>query len=240
MGKRCQGGKDLGGVEVSEWWNSTPDRGCLWDGGRLQDDLEFRKLRGRLWELKISRGKLLVVSTRVIILMRVKFWSLHLFFLRALLMPQYFQSTIFVCKFFKILLLILNFQLTKIRICLRFSLTIYFLFFCYVSSKISKFLGNSVFSSIFISCYFLLTSWTFSICQYLPYIQQGSFCYLLGTYTWGMFGFMEVRGKWEVGKLISHFLYLFWTEMGNGKTLSSFPFYTFLLHYHFSTSRCYN
>jgi len=40
---------------------------------RREDDLEWRKLRGRLWELRVSQGKLVVVRTRVIILMMVKF-----------------------------------------------------------------------------------------------------------------------------------------------------------------------
>ena len=53
---------------------------------------------------------------------------------------------------------------------------------------------------------------------------------------------MEVGGKWEVGKFLSHFPCLFWT--GNGKWenpfsffLFPFFFYTSFLHYYFLTSR---
>jgi len=41
---RPRSGKSLGGVEASKWWNTTLDRGCLRDGGRLQDDFKWRKL----------------------------------------------------------------------------------------------------------------------------------------------------------------------------------------------------
>ena len=35
---RLQSGKNLGEVEVAEWWNAAPDRGCFQNGGRLWDD----------------------------------------------------------------------------------------------------------------------------------------------------------------------------------------------------------
>ena len=56
----------------------APDRVSLRDIGRLQDDLEWRRLRSRLWELKLSRGKHLLSRTCISILMHVKFWPLRM------------------------------------------------------------------------------------------------------------------------------------------------------------------
>jgi len=54
----------------------------------------------------------------------------------------------------------------------------------------------------------------------------------------GVSGFMEVGGKWEVGKFISHFPCLFNRKWEIRKPLFffHFPFYTSLLHYRFPTS----
>ena len=50
---------------------------CLQDGGQLQKDRMWQRFQDELWELWMSQVNSSVVRTYVIILERVKFWSLH-------------------------------------------------------------------------------------------------------------------------------------------------------------------